>query len=180
MIAGNAPIKDEPAMMQPKPTMTSQMPGQMQQQQQLQVHPQQLNIQPMQSRVQQGNFEMQNQMQTNIMNKHMFGDMPASDGGMLVPQQQQQHPHFAGPIQQMPMQIEQSANQCPPMQPQQKFLSRHEQSGIMQNITGNVAMQSPGKNSFCNFVGLSTNSVTLKIVLNFRASTVRLIELRLD
>ena len=132
-------IQQEQIVMQQKPSMTSQMQGQPMQPQ-MQMHQQQMNMQAMQPQMQQGNFDLQSQIQPNVMNKHMFGEMPASDGGMLVPQQQQ-HPHFVGPMQQMNMQIDQPV----PLPQQQKFLSRHEQSGIAPNISGNLPTQTPGK-----------------------------------
>jgi len=133
-------------MIQQKSAMTSQMQEPIQQPTQMQMHQQQLGMQPMQSHVQQENFEMQPQLQPNVMNKqHMYGEMPASDGGMMVSQQQQQHPHFVGPIQQIPMQIDHSSNQCIPIQHQQKSLSYREQSGMTQNISGSMPMQTQGK-----------------------------------
>ena len=133
-MTGNASSQQEQVMMQQKSSMTSHMQGQIAQQSQM--HQQQLNMPGMQAHVQPRNFEMQPHMQPSVVNKHMFGDMQASDESMLVPQQQQ-HPHFVGPMQQIPMQIDQPANQCVPMQQQQKF-------GITQTLSSNISMQSPG------------------------------------
>ena len=124
---------------------------QQQRQQQMLLNQLQIDAQQTQTPLDQTNFEIQTPMQPNVqvMNKHMFGEIPVSDGAMLVPQQ---HPHFVGPVQQssmqqLPMQIETQQMQQLPMQ-KQKFISpRHEHPGpsMAQNIHGSMSMPSTGK-----------------------------------